>query len=1021
MPPTYQQANRPMTVTTPLGPDVLLLVGFSGHEAISQLFSFELDLAAEDQTKVVFEKLLGRKVTVNLTVPGGQKRHFSGICTSLTQGMRGIDHTSFKLEVSPHLWLLTRRSRSRIFQNVSVPEILKSVLDIPDVVYELEGTFHSRTYCVQYRETDFHFASRLMEEEGIYYYFKHKADAHQMVVSNKAAFPELQPTELIFQQAEGTHVHEERITRWQKQQQLRSVKVTLRDHHFQMPQKSLEAVQEIQDDVKVGKVTHKLRIGDSDGLEVYDWPGAYSHRFDAIDRGGADRPDELQKLLQDNERTAKIRMEQEAAEAIAIQGSSRYRHLASGHTFTLKEQVVVPYDGSASHDGKYVLTSVNHTGRMSGSYRSGDVQELHYDNSFTGIPAALHFRPQRITPRPVVTGTQTAVVVGPKGEQIHTDKHGRVKVQFHWDREGKHDAASSCWIRVAQAWADKGFGAICLPRAGQEVVVAFDEGDPDRPLILGSVYNADNPPPFKLPEGRMFSGIKTNSVNGTPAKNFSGLAFNDSPDGEHAALYSEKDMTVNAENNHVHFVGNYQHAQVGRMSLTTVGGIPGLGGGGSGGGSGDPSPPPQATDATGVQGTTPSFMNWKTSSGKLAATPGFSGGTVYGVNSQDTVGWMHQITIGQATQIAFDPFASWGFLIKLWAGTEVSALSPTAAYPVGGNQQLYWGTNYQSTYGPNVNYTYAPQLDLTAPPDLTTKVLATLVPTLCIAYELVYACADSDSRAEIAAAAFLVIGVSAVACLISSQELMKTEKVAGRLLKSETENALVSASLAMAVSPLLPDLALKKVQEAAATAQASSPDLPLTQIDNAHNVTMVDGVMLQVAEHIHLIAAKDPTSVLPGMTPDPTPSTVYINAAGYGDGDGVVFIHATKGLTLTSGGASLELLANELADSAVTLKCGPVGKLVLTAVGPEAPKIELTATSITLQASPLVSMTLDALEGITLNAGPINEISMDLAGNVDIETLNFTLDAKIQAAIDALIKKVTTTLTNWAASLFNQE
>ena len=211
MPPTYQQANRPMTVTTPLGPDVLLLVGFSGHEGISQLFSFELDLAAEDQTKVVFEKLLGRKVTVNLTVPGGQKRYFSGICTSLTQGMRGIDHTSFQMEVSPHLWLLTLRSRSRIFQNVSVPEILKKVLDIPDVVYELEGTFHPRPYCVQYRETDFHFASRLMEEEGIYYYFKHKADGHQMVVSDKAAFPELQPGELILQQAEGTHVQEERI------------------------------------------------------------------------------------------------------------------------------------------------------------------------------------------------------------------------------------------------------------------------------------------------------------------------------------------------------------------------------------------------------------------------------------------------------------------------------------------------------------------------------------------------------------------------------------------------------------------------------------------------------------------------------------------------------------------------------------------------------------------------------------------------------------------------------------------
>ena len=446
-------------------------------------------------------------------------------------------------------------------------------------------------------------------------------------------------------------------------------------------------------------------------------PATYAHRFDAIDRGGAERPDELQKLLKDNERTAKIRMEQEAAEAIVIQGAGRYRHLVSGHTFTLKEQVVVPYEGSGSHDGKYVLTSVNHSGRMSSSYRSGDAQELLYDNSFTCIPATLPYRPQRATPRPIVMGTQTAVVVGPKGEQIHTDKHGRVKVQFHWDREGKHDAASSCWIRVTQAWADKGFGMICVPREGQEVVVAFEEGDPDRPLILGTVYNADNLPPSKLPDQRMFSGIKTNSVGGDPAKNFSGLAFNDTKGSEHAALYSEKDMLVNAENNHVHHVGNYHHAKVGKMSLTTVGGIPGLGGGGSGGGGSNGNPPatsptatPSAdgfTDATGAQTSSPGFMNWKSNDGEYAATPGFSGGTVYGINSQDTVGWMHQITIGQATQIGFDPFNSWGFLVKMWNAAPVTAVSPTSVFPIGGNQQLYWGTNYQSTFGPNISYTYA--------------------------------------------------------------------------------------------------------------------------------------------------------------------------------------------------------------------------------------------------------------------------------------------------------------------------
>jgi len=963
-----------MTVTTPLGPDVLLLVGFSGHEGISQLFSFELDLAAQDQTKVVFDKLLGHKVTINLTVPGGQKRHFSGICTSLTQGMRGIDHTSFQMEISPHLWLLTLRSRSRIFQNMSVPEILKKVLDIPDVVYELEGTFHPRTYCVQYRETDFHFASRLMEEEGIYYFFKHKADSHQMVVSNKEAFPELQPGELILQQAEGTHVQEERITRWQKQQQLRSVKVTLRDHHFQMPQKSLEAIQEIQDDVKVGKVTHKLRIGESDALEVYDWPGEYAHRFDAIDRGGADRPDELQKLLKDNERTAKIRMEQEAAESIAIQGVSRYRHLVSGHTFTLKEQVVVPYDGSSSHDGKYVLTSVNHSGRMSGSYRSGDAQEVFYDNSFTCIPAALHYRPQRTTPRPVITGTQTAVVVGPKGEQIHTDKHGRVKVQFHWDREGKHDAASSCWIRVTQAWADSGFGAICLPRAGQEVVVAFEEGDPDRPLILGSVYNADNPPPFTLPENRMFSGIKTNSVHGNPSKNFSGLQFNDTKGSEHTGLYSEKDMLLNAENDHQHHVGNYQHTKIGRTSLSIVGGIPGLSGGSGGGGSSN-----LDTDETGQSGTTPGYANWKTSDGLMSASLGLAGGTVYGVNSQDTVGLMHQITIGQATQVCVDPLGFFGYLPTILGQTPPTLNS---IMPLGGNQQLYWGTNYQSTYGPNFGYTWASQVNMQGTPGAGSIAMATMIPLLWIVYELTYGAQKERSTAQILATTFVALQEVLTGALMKFQALDQSKKfIADTAVQIQATQGLLTSLAVAGSSQTAPIIALIKTKSKAYQQMVTKQQLMGT--DSVNSINYVDGALINGAHDIYLFARQTPPSddnPSPGST-----STICIDAWGQAGTGGTVFINATDAVTLTSGVAC----------------------------------IELSKTGIKLHAGPVVSMTLDVEKGITLNAGPINEISMDLAGNVDIETLNFTLNAKIQAAIEAFIKNVTTTISKWVASLFS--
>jgi type VI secretion system secreted protein VgrG len=556
MPPTYLQAARAMTVTTPLGQDALLLIGLSGHEAISQPFRFELDLAAEDRTRVVFEEVLGRKVTISLALPGEKKRFLSGICASLTQGMRGVDHTTFRMEIVPYFWLLTQHTRSRIFQNKTVIDILRTVLDvIPDVVYDVtkegeeqedeKSLYYPRNYCVQYRESDFQFASRLMEEEGIYYYFRHSADGHQMVLSNKDSLPELQPSKLVLQQMEGSHVEEFRVTRWEKHQHLRPGKVRLRDHNFEMPQQSLEAHKDIQDKVLVGQQWHKLKFGEDDYLQIDDWPGGYARRFDAIDRNGHELREELPKILKENERTAKIRMQQEASESIVIHGRSRYRHLVSGHTFTLTEQPIEASNGDANRNGQYMLTSVHHTGQMSSAYRSGDAHELRYENSFTCIPTGLPFRPQRVTPKPVITGTQTAVVVGPRGDEIYTDKYGRVKVQFHWDREGRYDVDSSCWVRVSTLWAGKSWGAINIPRIGQEVIVAFEEGDPDRPIIIGSVYNADNMPPYPLPEGKVSSGIKSNSTPG--GQGYNEIAFDDTKHREKITVHAQCDKNTTVE------------------------------------------------------------------------------------------------------------------------------------------------------------------------------------------------------------------------------------------------------------------------------------------------------------------------------------------------------------------------------------------------------------------------------------------------------------------------------------------
>lgn len=548
---TYSQAQRPLLVKTPLGKDDLLLVGFSGHEAISQLFSFRLELLAKNQTQIAFDKLLGQKINVQLGLPGGKFRYFGGICNRFSQGARGPEFTSYSLEMAPQLWLLTRRAQSRIFQQKAVPDILKKVFDGLDVSYELQGSFPPRDYCVQYRETDFNFACRLMEEEGIYYFFKHTADGHKMVLANTpqshADMPE--KNTVIFETVDSGHLRDEdRIYEWEKAQELRSGKYLLWDHSFELPHKHLEADKSIPESVSVGKVTHKLKVGGNDKLELYDYPGEYAQRFDGIDPGGGDRAADVQKIFQDNKRTVEIRMQEEALPSLLVHAAGGCRQWTSGYKFNLQRH----FDA----DGQYVVTSVQHSARLPAHYRSGDGQGFRYHNSFTCIPSALTYRPPRTTPKPVIHGTQTAVVVGPSGEEIFTDKYGRVKVQFHWDREGKNDANSSCWVRVGSIWAGKQWGAVHIPRVGQEVLVAFQEGDPDQPIIMGSVYNADQMPPYALPGNKTQSGIKSRSSLKGGTDNFNELRFEDKKGSEEVYFHAEKDFDRVVENNDTLKVGS---------------------------------------------------------------------------------------------------------------------------------------------------------------------------------------------------------------------------------------------------------------------------------------------------------------------------------------------------------------------------------------------------------------------------------------------------------------------------------
>jgi type VI secretion system secreted protein VgrG len=563
--PENVQADRPLTIDTPLGKDMVLLRGLSGREGVSQLFGFELDLIAENKTDVAFDKVLGQKVTAHLSLLKG-KRHFNGRCVRISQGERDEGEktfTAYRMEIVPDFWMLTRKAQSRIFQQMSVPDILKKVLVGFDVTYELQGTFYPRDYCVQYRETDFNFASRMMEEEGIYYFFKHTDGNHTMVVANtpQSHSDVPGPTQIIYEDVAGGFRHEDRISSWEKVKEWRSGKYTLWDHSFELPHKHLETEKLIQESVTAGKVSHKLKVSGNDKFEIYDWPGEYAQRFDGVDPGGGDQPGDLQHIFEDNSRTVNIRMQEEALASLVIHGGGNCRHFMAGHKFSLQRHF-------SGEGGPYVLTSVHHDARGSGDFRAGQTGEFRYHNDFTCIPQALPFRPLRLTPKPVVHGTQSAVVVGPPGEEIFTDKYSRVKVQFHWDREGKHDSKSSCWVRVGQPIAGRRWGASFWPRIGQEVIVDFLEGDPDQPIIVGSVYNADQMPPYlgngpdsKHKNDNKLTGVKSNTTPG--GEGYNEWRFDDTKGKQQIFLHAERNMDVRVKSEAMESVGGDKHLTVG--------------------------------------------------------------------------------------------------------------------------------------------------------------------------------------------------------------------------------------------------------------------------------------------------------------------------------------------------------------------------------------------------------------------------------------------------------------------------
>src|SRR5229473_2621324 len=524
----HTQEKRIISIHTPLGKDTLLLHNFVAAEGISKLFHVTAELLSENHS-ISFKDIVGKQVTLQVQHHGDDQRHWNGFVSRFACVGGDNRFSYYRAEIVPWVWFLTRTADCQIFQQKTIPEIIKKIFqdhgfqDFQDLT---QGSYPQREYVVQYRETAFNFVSHLMEKYGIFYFFQHDQKSHKLIFADKPS-PSVHKNCPVQHKVRfnyspgGVLLKEDIVGSWGAEQELRPGKYALTDYNFQTPNTSLMA-----------NVQTVAEIGGNTKYEIYDYPGIHINKSEG-------------------DTVTKLRMEEEEAAHHLVAGSGNCRSFAPGYKFHLDEH------SRREQNGDYLLTEVTHSASVGDSYSgSGGGPEETYTNHFTCIPFSVPFRPQRLTPKPVVQGLQTAVVVGPSGEEIYPDKYGRVKVQFFWDRLGKKDENSSCWVRVSQPWAGKNWGSINIPRIGQEVIVEFLEGDPDRPIITGRVYNDDQMPTYPLPDHKTRTTFMSRSTKGGGSANYNELRFEDKKGSEQIFINAEKDMDHRVENDSREFIGN---------------------------------------------------------------------------------------------------------------------------------------------------------------------------------------------------------------------------------------------------------------------------------------------------------------------------------------------------------------------------------------------------------------------------------------------------------------------------------
>ena len=536
------QEHRSFDLKTPLGKDVLLVRQMSGTEAMSEPFQWDLDLLSE-KGDINADDLLGQKVSLSFTMANGQKRYFHGYVTEFSQGGWLQRYYRYHATVRPWYWLLTRTADCRIFQEMTVPQIFEKVVQqygFTDYELRLSGTYQVREYCVQYRETDFNFLSRLLEHEGIYFFFEHAESKHSLVLIDDSnqhkAFAGYETVPYYAPGGKDALRERDHLEAWSYTKVVQPGSFATTDFDFEKPRKSLASSATIS------------RQHQQSTFEVFDYPGALS---------------QLESSQSDV--TTKVRIQELQAGYMVAHGQGNAAGLAVGWKFTLEKFPRKDLNMA------YVVTRASYD-LSTDVYESGPGHDTPtFSVWIDAIDARTPYRAPRLTRKPLIHGAQTAMVVGPAGEEIYTDKHGRVKVQFPWDRYGKQDEQSSCWIRVAQMWAGKNWGMIQVPRIGQEVIVTFLEGDPDRPIITGRVYNGDSMAPYGLPESATQSGIKSRSTKGGGDANFNEIRFEDLKGSEQLYIHAEKNQDGVVENDQTHFVGHDRTKTVNNDEKTQVG------------------------------------------------------------------------------------------------------------------------------------------------------------------------------------------------------------------------------------------------------------------------------------------------------------------------------------------------------------------------------------------------------------------------------------------------------------------